>query len=146
MTDKWHTHTHTHTHTPVCEHEDVTVLWNQGVHTDTEVTANKPDIIIKNKKEKTCILIDVAIPVDRNVTQKEAEKKLKYKSLCTEIQQMWNMKCMIIPMVSGATRIVTRGLRKHLEAIAGKHSIDLLQKTAVLGTSHIVRKVLQSET
>jgi hypothetical protein len=52
------------------------VLWNQGVCTDTEVTANKPDIIIKNKKEKTCTLIDVTIPVERNVTQKEAEKKL----------------------------------------------------------------------
>jgi hypothetical protein len=34
-------------------------------------------IIIKNKKEKTCTLIDVAIPADRNVVQKEAEKKLK---------------------------------------------------------------------
>jgi hypothetical protein len=45
-------------------------------HTDSEVTANKPDIIITNKKEKTCILIDVAIPADRNVTQKEAENKL----------------------------------------------------------------------
>ena len=35
---------------------DVTVLWNQSVHTDREVTANRPDIIIKNKKEKleTC--------------------------------------------------------------------------------------------
>jgi hypothetical protein len=70
-------HTHTHTHTPVCEHEDVTLLWNQGVHTDREVTANRPDIIIKNKKEKTCVLIEVVIPVDRNVTQKEAENKLK---------------------------------------------------------------------
>jgi hypothetical protein len=39
------------------------------------------------------------------------EKKLKYRSLCTEIQQMWNMKCMIIPMVIGATGIVTKGLR-----------------------------------
>jgi hypothetical protein len=36
--------------------------------------ANRPDIIIKNKKEKTCILIDVAIPVHRNVSQKAAEK------------------------------------------------------------------------
>jgi hypothetical protein len=79
---------HTHTHTPklVCEHEDVTVLWNQGVRTDREVTADRPDIIIKNTKEKTCILIDVAIPAHRNVTQKEAEKKLKDKSLCIEIQ------------------------------------------------------------
>ena len=47
---------------------------------------NMPDIIIKNKKEKTCILIDVAIPADRNVMQKEAEKKLKHKSSCIEIQ------------------------------------------------------------
>jgi hypothetical protein len=37
--------------------------------------ANKPDII-KNKKEKTCILIDVAIPADRNAVHKEEEKKL----------------------------------------------------------------------
>jgi len=29
------------------------VLWNQEVHTDREFTANRPDIIIKNKKEKT---------------------------------------------------------------------------------------------
>jgi FixJ family two-component response regulator len=35
---------------------------------------------INNNKEKTCILIDVAMPADRNVTKKEAEKKLKYKS------------------------------------------------------------------
>jgi hypothetical protein len=55
------------------------VLWKEGVHTDREVTANRPDIINKNKKEKTCVLIHVAIPADRNVTQKEAEKKLKYK-------------------------------------------------------------------
>jgi hypothetical protein len=114
--------------------------------TDREVTANKPDMIGKNNKEKTCILIDVAIPADRNVTQKEAEKKLKYKSLCTEIQRGWNMKCMITPPVIGATGIATRGLRKNVETVPGEHSIDSLQQTAVLGTSHIIRKVLQSET
>jgi hypothetical protein len=53
------------------------MFWNQGVHTDREVMANRTDIIIKNKKEKTCLLIGVAIPADRNVTQKETEKKLK---------------------------------------------------------------------
>jgi hypothetical protein len=80
---------------PVYEEGDVTALWNQAVHTDREVTANRPDIIIKNKIEKTCKLIDVAIPANRNVVQKEAEKKLKYKSLCIEIQRMWNLKCTI---------------------------------------------------
>jgi len=72
MTDKQYTCTPK----PVCEQEDVTLLWNQAGHTDRKVTANRPDIIIKNKNKKTCILIDVAIPADRNVVQKEEEKKL----------------------------------------------------------------------
>jgi hypothetical protein len=87
-TDKWYTHIPK----PVYEEGDVTVLWNQAVHTEGEVTPVRPGIIIKNKKEKTCTLIDVAIPADRNVVQKEAEKKLKYKSSCIEIQRMWNLK------------------------------------------------------
>jgi len=41
----------------------------------------------------------VAIPADRNVVQKEAEKKLKYWSLCIEVQRMWNLKCTIIPVI-----------------------------------------------
>ena len=32
---------------PVYEQEDITVLWNQAVHTDREVTANRSDITIK---------------------------------------------------------------------------------------------------
>jgi hypothetical protein len=71
-TDKWYTHMPK----PVCEDGGVTVLWNQAVHTNREVTANRPDIIIKNKVN-TCTLIDVAIPVDRNIVQKEADRKLK---------------------------------------------------------------------
>ena len=104
----------------MCEQEDVTVLWNPAVHTDRKVTANRPDRIIKNKKEKTCILVDVAIPADRNVVQKEVEKKLNYKSLCIEIQRMWNLKCTIIPVIIGATGIVTRSFRKNLETVPGK--------------------------
>jgi hypothetical protein len=58
---------------------------------------------------------------------------------------MWNLKCMIILVIIGATGVVTRSLRKHLEAVPGKHSIDSLQKTDKLGTSHIIRKALQCE-
>jgi hypothetical protein len=56
---------------------------------------------------------------DRNVVQKEAEQKLKYKTLCIEIQRMWNLKCMVIPVIIGATGIVTKGLKTSLEAIPG---------------------------
>jgi hypothetical protein len=50
------------------------------------------------------------------------------------MKSMWNMKYVIIPIVIGATRIVTKGLKKNLEALPVKHSIDSLQKTAVLVT------------
>jgi hypothetical protein len=103
-------------------------------------------IIIKNKKDKTCLWIDVAIPSDKNVIQKEAGNKLKYTNLSIEIQRMWNMKCFVIPVIIGATGIISKSLQKYLETIPGQHSIDSLQKTAILGTSHIIRKVLQAET
>jgi hypothetical protein len=45
---------------------------------------------------------------------------------------MWNMRSFVIPVIIGATGTVARGLRKYLEEIPGKHSIDSLQKTAIL--------------
>jgi DNA-directed RNA polymerase delta subunit len=44
------------------------------------------------------MFIDVAIPGDRNVIKKEAEKILKFKSLITEIQRLWSMKAKEIPV------------------------------------------------
>ena len=58
---------------------------------------------------------------------------------------MWNLQCTIVPVIIGATGIVTRSLKKNFETIIGKHSIDSLQKTAILGTAHTIRKVLQCE-
>jgi len=65
---------------------------------------------------------------------------------------MWNLKCKIIPLIIitgiiiGATGIITEVLKQNLETMSGKRSVDSLQKTSMLGTSHIIRKVLQSET
>jgi hypothetical protein len=71
----------------------VTILWNQLIQTDRTIPNNKPDIVIRDYENGTCtcMLIDVAIPGDRNVIQKEAEKILKYKDLTIEIQRMWNV-------------------------------------------------------
>jgi hypothetical protein len=61
---------------------------NQGIQTDRKILENRPDIIIKNMKDKICLLTNVAIPSDRNVIYKEYEKKLKYTNLSIEIQRM----------------------------------------------------------
>jgi hypothetical protein len=74
--------------------------------------------------------------------KKEAEKILKYKDLATEIQRMWNVRAMVIPVVIGATGTISKSFRKYVSNIPGNRDVKELQKTAVLGTAHILRKVL----
>jgi hypothetical protein len=89
------------------------------------------------------MLIDVAIPGDRNVMKKETEKILKYIYLIIEIQRMWNVERKVTPVIIGATGTVSKSFRKYLSSTPGKHDIKELQKTAILGTAHILRKVLR---
>ena len=111
------------------------------MQTDRTIPNNKPDIFRDNEK-RTCMLIDVAISGDRNVIKKEAEKILKYKDLTIEIQRMWNIKTKVIPVIIGATGTISKSFRKFVSNIPGNHQVKELQKTAILGTAHILRKVL----
>jgi len=121
----------------------VTILWNQEAQTDRTIHNNKPDIIIRDNEKGTCMLIDVAISGDRNVIKKEAEKTLKYKDLTVEIQRMWNVKTKVIPVIIWATGTISKSFRKYVSNIPGNHEVvKELQKTAILGTAHILRKVL----
>jgi hypothetical protein len=54
------------------------------------------------------MLIDVVISGDRNVIKKEAEKILKYKDVTIERQRMWNVKTKVIPVIIGATGIISK--------------------------------------
>jgi hypothetical protein len=55
---------------------------------------------------------------------------------------MWNVKTKVTPVIIGATGTISKSFRKPLSSIPGKHNIKKLQKTAILGTAHILRKVL----
>jgi hypothetical protein len=88
------------------------------------------------------MLLDVAIPGDRNVIKKKAKKILKYKDLKMEVQLMWNVKTRVIPVIIGATGTISKSFRKYVSTIPGNHDVRELQKTAILGTAHILRKVL----
>ena len=72
----------------------------------------------------------------------KAEKILKYKDLTIEIQRMWNVKTKVIPVILGATGTISKSFRKYVSNIPGTHEVKELQKIAILGTAHILRKVL----
>ena len=65
------------------EHQDkdsVTILWDLPIHTDRTIVGNRSDIVLKNEKDKTCLLIDTTIPLDTNASVKTTEKLKKTKT------------------------------------------------------------------
>ena len=76
----------------VVETEGETILWDFSIHTDIIIQANKPDITMKDHKEKTCKLIDFTFPIDINISAKEFEKLSKYSDLQIEVERMWQVK------------------------------------------------------
>ena len=129
----------------VTGNEKVTILWDIQVHTHKTVKANKPDIIIRDRARKKCMLIDMAIPSDRNLSVKAAEKLFKYKDLEIEITKMWGLKTKTVPVVVGALGVLKEPIEKHIDKIPRKINITELQKIALLVSSHILRKVLSIE-
>jgi len=55
---------------------------------------------------------------------------------------MWNVKTKVIPVIIGATGTIAKSFIKYVSNIPGNHEVKELQKTAILGTARILRKVL----
>jgi hypothetical protein len=51
----------------------------------------------------------------------------------------------VIPVIIGATGTISKSFRKYVSTIPGNHEVKELQKTAILGTAHILRKVLMQK-
>ena len=91
--------------------------------TASEIKANKADIVIKNKQEKSCLLIDMSNPIEKNTSVKVTEKLSKNKDLEIEIETMWGMKATTIPLVTGVLRLTKKGLEKYIRCTTnpGEH-------------------------
>jgi len=131
--DNEHRNDHVPKSVEISHNGKITVLCNQQVRSDRTSPNNKPDIIIRDNNQGTCMLTDVAIPGDRNAIKKKAEKILKYKYLIIEIQCMWNVKAKVMPVIIGATGTISKSLRQYLSNIPGKNEIKELQKNRQIG-------------
>ena len=122
----------------------LSLLWDVNIQCDHVIEARRPDIVVVNKQEKECTIIDIALPADKRIGEKENEKVEKYQDLKREIARMWNIRTVqVVPIVVGSLGSVTKSLDKWLRKLNIKISISLLQKTALLGTARILRKVLE---
>ena len=95
------------------------IIWVQvtGIQTDPLISARQSDLIIINKKERTCKIVDFAVLADHWVKLKECKKWDKYLDLVRELKKLWIMKVAVILIVSCAFVIVTKRLIQGLEGL-----------------------------
>ena len=73
-----------HNPAPVFENNTNKLLWDFDIHMDHLISVRRPDLIIINKKKRTCKIIEFAVPADDRIKLKECEKKDKYLDLGRE--------------------------------------------------------------
>ena len=93
----------------VLQKEDVKILWDFKIQTDKNQAHNIPDIFVVGKKRVW--IIDVAIPGDGRIEEKELEKISKYQDLKIEIERLWQKQATVVPVVIGSLGAIPRDLR-----------------------------------
>ena len=89
------------------------------------------------------MVLNVVIPGDTRVCDKERENIEKYSLLKDEISRLWQMKkVVVIPIVVGALGTITAKFEKYIESLEIEIRIEHVQKSALFGTARIIRKVL----
>ena len=89
-------------------------------------------MIVEDRRNRQCKIIDFAVPYDNRVDNKEAEKIDKYQDLAREIKRLWSTQVKIIPVVVGVLGTTPSLLPKRLKDIGIETRIVDLQKSAIL--------------
>ena len=137
--DKWYEHEPE----SVLENEDYKILWDFSIQTDHIIEARRPDLVVVDKKERSGKIIDFAVPGDSRIEEKEKDKIEKYQELGRELQKIWNVKVKTIPLFVDSSGAIPKQFGSRLKQIGITVGTAQVQKTVLLGTARIFRKVFE---
>ena len=138
-TDKWYDHQPL----PITENGEVRITWDMTIYTDKVLKHNRPDITLMHEDTQKWTLIDIAVPADQNITQTEEKKVEKYQELAFEIRRIHGAsKVTIIPIVIGALGSKSKSSKAWFCKLVVPDFLGSVQLSAILGTAHLLRKVL----
>ena len=121
---------------PVIENEQVKRMWDNTIITDRRVPHNRPDITLVLKDRHPWVM------VDRNVVTTEAWKIEWYQDLAFDVKRMHQVEVVVVPLVIGVLGTVSKDFAKWQEYLAIPDITGSVQMSALLGTAHILGKVL----
>ena len=118
----------------VLENEDYKIFWDVSVQTDHVIEVQRPNLTVVDENGKTCKIIDFAVPGDSRIEKKKKEKIKKYQDLIRELQNIWNVRVKIIPLVVGplgaspkefGNRLKKTGITAEIETRILKKVLDI---------------------
>ena len=128
----------------ILENETHKVLWDFEIQMDHLISARRPYLVIVNKRNKTCWIMDFAVTADHRVKLKESKKRNKYLDLARELKNPWNMRVKVTQLVIGALSTVTKELVQGLEDLEIRRRVETIQTTELVRSARILRRVLET--
>ena len=133
---------------PVRNLGDIEIWWDVKVPCAPAVPCNRPDMVVWNKDKRTCHIVEVGIPLDKNVDEVETTKQSKYVPLAVNLKRAYpeyTFEC--VPIVVGALGLVTKNLPEHLMILGfdkrkAHRMIKKIAEKVVLGTVRIAKSAL----
>ena len=125
------------------ENEEYKILWDFSIQTDHIKEARRPDLVVVDKTRRTCKITDFAVPGDSRIEEKEKEETEKYQDLRRELQKICNLRVKIIPLVVGSLGAIPKQFGNRLKETGIAVEIGQVQKSVLLGTARILRRVLE---
>ena len=132
------------TNKPVLENETHKLVWDFEIQTDHKISARRPDLLIINKKKRTCRIVDSADPSNHRLKLKESEKRDNYLTLERELKKLFNMKVTVIPIVIGALGTVSKGLIQGLEDMKVRGRVKTMQTISLLRSARILKRARET--
>ena len=103
------------------------LLWDFKIQTDNKIEHNKPDIVVLDKIERKCLIIDVACPFD-------------IRDLKREVKRIWKLrKVTVVPIIIGSLGTVSKDIERWLAEIGVTCRLESLQRACLLGTESFAK-------
>ena len=121
------------------ENEKCKILWDMTIQSDHLIEVRRPYVVVKKENNKAISGYSFTLG------PKEGETIEKYQDFKREIRRLWGIRHLeVVPVVVGTLGVVSNRLDTWLEKLGATIRAGLLQKTALLGTAGILRKLSES--
>ena len=102
--------------------DDVKLICDINTQCANVIEARRPDLILVDKKAKSCFIINVAILGDCKIREKEIEEIEKYQNLKRELKRFWSLKKVeVVPVVVGALGCISKGFSGWMDTLGIKY-------------------------